>query len=104
MCFENLKKRRLGIKTPWDRFDEEWNLKLRLLSLTIDNWTPTTANNIKEAIDNRDLNQTSLAKKLKRSQSTISESLSRAGYDEIIMLLFYFSDLDFLSIADSKID
>jgi len=92
MCFENLKKRRLGIKTPWDRFDEEWNLKLRLLSLTIDNWTPTTANNIKEAIDNRDLNQTSLAKKLKRSQSTISESLSRAGYDEIIMLLFYFSD------------
>jgi len=92
MCFENLKKRRLGIKTPWDRFDEEWNLKLRLLSLTIDNWTPTTANNIKEAIDNRDLNQTSLAKKIKRSQSTISESLSRAGYDEIIMLLFYFSD------------
>ncbi len=90
LCFENLKKRRLAIKTPWDKFDEEWNLKFRLLSLTIDNWTPVTANIIKEAFNNKNLNQTSLAKKLKRSQSTISESLNRAGYEEINLLIFYF--------------
>ena len=90
ICFENLKKRRLAIKTPWEKFDGEWNLNFRLLSLTIDNWTPTAANIIKEAINNRNLNQTSLAKKLKRSQSTISESLNRASYEEINLLIFYF--------------
>ncbi len=90
ICFEKLKKRRLAIKTPWEDFDKQWNLSLRLLSLTIDNWTSTSAKIITEAIKHSDLIQTELAKKLNRSQSTISESLNRAGYDEIKILQFYF--------------
>ncbi len=89
-CFENLKKRRIAIKTPWEEFDKNWNLNLRLLSLTIDNWTPTNAKIIEVAISNSNLTQKNLAKKLKRSQSTINASLSRAGYNEITLMQSYF--------------
>jgi len=91
-CFDSLKKRKLAIKTPWKEFNEAWDLKLRLASLTTDNWKPATAQIVEAAFKTENLNQTSLAKKLNRSQSTISESLKRAGYDEIKLLLLYFMD------------
>lgn len=89
-CFENLKKKKLAIKTPWKDFDKQWNLTFQLLSLTIDDWTPVTAKIIEEVIENSNLNQTELAKKLNRSQSTISDSLNRAAYDEIKLTQSYF--------------
>jgi len=92
ICFENLKKRRLAIQTSWPKFDDNWNLTLRLLSLTTDNWTPATAQIMEVAFQNPKLNQKGLSKKLKRSQSTISASLKRAGYDEISLLLSHFNE------------
>ena len=87
ICFENMKKRRLAIKTPWDQFDKIWDMHLRLASLTMDNWGPTTSTIVEQAFLNRHLSQVKLAKRLKRTQSTISKSLTRAGYDEINMML-----------------
>jgi len=87
ISFENLKKNKLSIQTPWDEFNEEWNVIFQIASLTMDNWAPMTAIIFNAALTNPKLTQSELAKKLKRTQSTISEGLGRAGYDEIVQLL-----------------
>lgn len=87
ICFENLKKRRLAIKTPWKEFDEEWNIIFQLASLTMDNWAPKTAIIFKQALTHPELTQKELAKKLNRTQGTISEGLKRAGHEEISQTL-----------------
>jgi len=87
ISFENLKKNKLSIQTPWDEFNEEWNVIFQIASLTMDNWAPMTAIIFNAALTNPKLTQSELAKKLKRTQGTISEGLSRAGYDEIVQLL-----------------
>lgn len=87
ISFDNLKKRRLAINTPWEDFNEEWNIILQLASLTMDNWAPMTSIIFKEALTKPKLTQKDIAKKLKRTQGRISEGLKRAGYDEIINIL-----------------
>lgn len=89
-CFDELKKRRLALRTPWSAFDEEWDLLLMLASLTMDQWKPITALIFLEALLHPELTQNELADQLGRNQSTISESLSRAGYPEITALLAKF--------------
>lgn len=90
ICFEGLKKKRLAIKTPWEEFNEEWNIILQLASLIMDNWAPMTAIIFKEGLTHPHLTQKQLAKKLKRTQGTISEGLTRAGFEEINQLLKLF--------------
>jgi len=86
-CFDTLKKVNLAIKTPWSEFDEQINLLLELASLTMNGWLPATATIVTSALENKDMNQKELAKMLEKSQSSISEALSRAGYDEINKLI-----------------
>ena len=83
-CFENLKKQTLAIQSPWLEVDQEINLYLDLALLTIDNWTSNISFIIKTAIEYPELTQGELAKRLNRTQSTISESLNRAGFEEIM--------------------
>ena len=82
-CFEELKKRTLVIKTAWPSFDHQMNLLLELALLVMDNWQPATAKIIKAAMEYPSLNQVALANKLSRSQSTVSEALKRAGFEQI---------------------
>tara|TARA_R110002073_G_scaffold72537_1_gene177464 strand:+ start:460468 stop:461067 length:600 start_codon:yes stop_codon:yes gene_type:complete len=86
-CFDNLKKLNLAIQTPWSEFDEQINLSLELALLTMNNWSPATATILTEALEKQHHNQKELAATLNKSQSSISEALSRAGYDEIIKLI-----------------
>jgi len=86
-CFDNLKKMNLAIQTPWAEFDEQLNLLLELALLTINGWLPATATVVSAALTHKELNQKELANALNKSQSSISEALSRAGYDEIIKLI-----------------
>lgn len=92
-CFESMKKTNLEIRSPWSEFDETMNLMLSLASLTIDSWSPASAQIILEGFKFPDLNQHELASKLnKKSQGTISEGLKRGGYDEIQKLLLYYNE------------
>jgi hypothetical protein len=89
---EGLKKEKqnLAIKSPWNDFDEEMNLLLRLSLIAMDNWTRGAAELIKVLVDHQDIKQSKLAKKLKISQSSVSEKKTRAFYSEIMDLeLFY---------------
>ncbi len=59
------------------------------------NWSVSTAEIIKLALENQSLNQIQLAEKLnKKSQSTISAAMKRGGYDEILNVInLYKSEL-----------
>ena len=85
---EGLKKEKqnLAIKSPWSEFDEEMNLLIRLSLIAMDNWTRGAAELIRVLVDHQDIKQSKLAKKLKISQSSVSEKKKRAFYSEIMEL------------------
>ncbi|MES2240906.1 MAG: transcriptional regulator [Bacteroidota bacterium] len=90
-CFESLKKQTLGIQTPWEEFNTTFSVVLPFMLMIADNWTSTSAEILKKAFENSDINQNQLATALNRkSQSSISSSLKRAGYEELKnMIAFY---------------
>ena len=86
-CFDRLKKINLALQTSWPEVDEHINLLLELALLTMNGWLPATATIVQAALKNQELSQKELAKMLGKSQSSISEALSRAGYDETLKLI-----------------
>lgn len=85
-CFDNLKKYSMAIKTPFAEFDEEINLYIILALLTINSWTPNMAKIVAVSILHENLSQKEIAQMLNKSQSSISESKKRAGYEEIMKM------------------
>jgi len=85
-CFDNLRKYSLLVKSSKTEFDEEVNLYFALALLVMDNWLPVTAQIVEKSILHKEMNQIDLAKMLGKSQSTVSEGLKRAGYDEIMKM------------------
>nr|WP_288836405.1 transcriptional regulator [uncultured Flavobacterium sp.] len=90
-CFEGLKKETLGIQTPWIEFNSIFEVILSFMLMIVDNWTNTSAEVIKKAFENPEINQNQLATVLnKKSQSSISASLKRAAHEELKnMIAFY---------------
>jgi len=90
-CFEDLKKQTLGLKTPWEPMNATFAVVFPFMLMIADNWTSTSAEILKKAIENPEFNQSQLAESLNRkSQSSISASLKRAGYEELKnMIAFY---------------
>ncbi|WP_258104683.1 transcriptional regulator [Marinoscillum sp. MHG1-6] len=85
-CFEELKKNTLAIKSPFKDFNEEMNCYLRLALLTIDRWSVNVSTIVKIAMENPDLTQVNLAQLINKSQSTTSNTLSRAGFYEMMSM------------------
>jgi len=89
-CYETLKKQTLAFQSDYKALNETMTVMLNLLTLTADQWTPTVAHVIKTALENPNKTQADLASKLNKSQSSISETLKRGGFDEMMkMNLFY---------------
>lgn len=87
-CFENLKKQTLAIQSNSENFDSIFNAILHLVNFTANNWTVKTAEIIKIALENPNVNQMELAEMLNRkNQSTISAALKRGAYDELKTVL-----------------
>jgi hypothetical protein len=84
--FETLKKnkRNLAIKTPWADFDREMNVFLLLGSIPMDDWTPGSAELIHLLIENPELTQEQVAKKLGLTQPSVSERQNRSHFDAIV--------------------
>lgn len=79
-----LSKINLIVKSPSVKFDEDINLNIRLALIAMDTWAPVTAGAVKFAIENRGLKQDEIAKRMGKSQSSVSEALKRAHYNEIM--------------------
>lgn len=88
IAFDNLKttKVNMAFVTPWQEFDEEINLYLRLALIAMDNWGPVAAEMVKYAIENENVKQDKIAEISGKSQSSVSEALKRAYYTEIVAL------------------
>lgn len=90
-CMEQMKKEKMCIKTISTEFNEQINIMLRLLSSYTDGWTSSSAPIIVRALSTPWANQQQLARLLNlKSQSTVSEALKRAGYDEIKLVLDFY--------------
>lgn len=85
--FDQLKKNTIAIKSPWSSFDAEMNLYLSLASLTIDQWSVASAKAFLMQLENRNLTQREIAKRLGITQGRVSERLKRAGADEIHQMI-----------------
>ncbi len=85
-CFDQLKKTGLAIKTNHKEFDESMNLYLDLALLTMNSWTPNSAEIVKLSLENPNKTQKELAKKLDITQSNVSARIKRSGFDEIMHL------------------
>lgn len=85
-CFDALKKKSMAIKSGDHELDVQINLLLEIALLTIDRWSPTESGVIEHMIRFPDKTQKSIAHLLNKSESTISETLTRAGYDEIMKM------------------
>ncbi|MFY0626947.1 MAG: transcriptional regulator [Reichenbachiella sp.] len=92
-CFENLKKRKLAIKSSFPNHDKVLNIMIQLAMLTADRWAPVSAEITQKALIHREYNQNQLATLLKKTQSAISEGLKRSGFEEIKKMLEYYENL-----------
>lgn len=90
-CFEGLKKQTLAISTGMDAFDETINLMLTLALFIADNWSSTVATILNASIENPNKSQKDLAKLMAKSQSSVSEAMSRGGYNEIMKVNTFYT-------------
>ncbi len=83
--FDQLKdeKRRLALRSPWPDFNADMDLYLRLASVFMDQWTPLSAEVIAMLLPEPGLKQATIAQRLGISQSSVSDRVSRAHWDEV---------------------
>ncbi|MFT4741166.1 MAG: CRISPR/Cas system CSM-associated protein Csm2 small subunit [Marivirga sp.] len=89
-AFDLLKKQSLAIRTSNKPWDKKMNLLFKLALLSANQWSPIVAMVIKTAIENSEKSQKEIAQLLGKSQSVISETFKRGGYEEMTELNHYF--------------
>jgi hypothetical protein len=90
LSFESLKKSTLALKSKDPQWDEAINIMLELMLITADKWTISQAKVLKTIFENSEKNQNQIAKLLEKSQSTISTSLDRSGYENLEKIFAYY--------------
>ena len=87
-AFEQLrnKNQNLMVKTPWEDFDKEMNLMLKLALIVMDNWSSNSGEIVKVALENPHLKQTEIGAILGIEQNSVSARFQRAYYDEMMEL------------------
>lgn len=84
--FELLKKEKhnLGIKSPWEAFDKEMNLYIKLGLIAMDNWTPNSAEMVKLALEHPNKSQEEIGQLIGIKQNAVSARLKRAYFTELM--------------------
>jgi len=80
----------LGIKSPWKRIDEEFNMMFKLALIVLNSWTVNTSEVAHVLFKVPEITQTELAKKFGLAQSTINARIKRGSVYEIVELETYF--------------
>lgn len=89
--FDALDKKNLTINTSDKSLNDTFRVMTDLALLIMDKWTDKSAEIIFLKLKNPELNQTQIAEKLNKKQSTISEALKRGGFDEIEQFINYYN-------------
>ena len=74
----------LAIKSPWPGLDKELNTCMKLALVAIDNWTVGLAEIVALTMQNQELLQAEVGKKLGIKQNAVSGRLKRAHYHELM--------------------
>ncbi|PVX50042.1 hypothetical protein C7377_1688 [Balneicella halophila] len=84
--FDSLKKEdvTIGIKSPWQDFDREMNLYLKLAGLFMDKWTLSSAELVEIVLKNPDATQEVIGEQLNIKQNSVSGRWYRAHIDELL--------------------
>jgi hypothetical protein len=84
--FEKLKKEKitLAVQSPWEDFNEEMNLYLKLASALMDRWSVPSGELVKILLENPDATQDEIGALLGIKQNSVSGRWSRANVDEIL--------------------
>lgn len=91
--FEVLKKENstIGIKTPWQNFDEEMNLYLKLAAIFMDNWSVSSAELVELILENPTRTQAEIGIQLGIKQNSVSGRWNRAHVPELLAVENIFS-------------
>jgi len=84
--FDVLKKENvtIGLKSPWEGFDEEMNLYLKLAGTFMDKWSVSSAELIGIVLKKNNTTQEEIGKILGIKQSGVSGRWNRANVDELM--------------------
>ena len=74
----------LGIMTPWKSFDEEMNLYLKFAGIIMDKWSISSAELVQIVLNNPNITQEEIGKKLGIKQNSVSGRWNRANVNEIL--------------------
>lgn len=90
--FERLKKEKttFAIQTPWEDFDEEINLYLKLTATFMDKWSVSSGELIKVLLQNPQATQKEIGAILGIKQNSVSGRWSRANADELLEVVRLF--------------
>ncbi len=91
---DELKKEKitLALASPWADVDSIINLLLQFAAPTMDKWSVVSAEYIALLLEHPEYTQNNISKKLKISQSSVSERSKRAHSNEIQALLKYYEE------------
>lgn len=84
--FDVLKKENItmGIKTPWQELDEEMNLYLKLAGTFMDKWSVSSAELMQIILNNPNITQEEIGKRLGIKQNSVSGRWNRANVNELL--------------------
>lgn len=86
--FEKIKKEKisLAIRTPWEEFDREMNLYIRLALIAMDNWSISSGELMNVLLKHPGLNQQQIADMLNIEQNSASGRYKRAYVEELLLM------------------
>jgi hypothetical protein len=87
--FDRLKKQKtyLAINSPWEEFDQEINLYLKLAGIFMDTWSNSSAELVNILLSNRSITQEEIGIKLGIKQNSVSGRWNRAQVDCLFEVL-----------------
>lgn len=86
------KKVHLGIKTPWQVFDDEFNMMFKLALVIMNSWTRNSAEVAELLFSISGITQVEIAEKLGIAQSSVNDRIKRGSIYEIMEMEQYFRD------------
>lgn len=74
----------LAVKSPWQEFDDEINLYLKLSGVIMDNWSVSSAELVEIVLNNPKATQQKIGRLLGIKQNSVSGRRNRSKVDEIM--------------------
>lgn len=86
--FEKLKKEKtnIAIQSPWEDFDKEINMYLRLAGKFMDSWSVSSAELVEIVLKNPNITQEEIGEILDIKQNSVSGRWNRSNIDEVLKI------------------